>query len=765
MGNGAGIETDVGLTTIQFINSTNSHIFLTGKAGTGKTTFLKNLTGRTHKQFAIVAPTGIAALNAGGVTIHSQFLLPHGMFIPTGQGADNFGGGGNFYNADALARHHPLNSARRQVLRCIDLLVIDEVSMLRCDLLDAIDYRLKSVRSNFSQSFGGVQVLFIGDLYQLPPVVKQDEQAILKRYYNSPWFFQANALREDGFVYIELDKIFRQHDDNFITILNNLRNNTPTRADIDILNKYHKSAEEIERMDDVIITLTTHNYKADELNQQALKALDTPARFLHASVDGDFPESMFPVQQPLELKVGAQIMFIKNDTESKMYFNGKLATVLSISGDDVNVELAGTKEKYTLKKEVWENKRYSIDPETRELSEEVLGSFEQYPVKLAWAITVHKSQGLTFDRAIIDVGKAFADGQVYVALSRLRSLDGLVLRTKIDPNVISTDREIVTFTSGSNQPDTLPLLLKTNQRSYILRLIEATFEFERISTLNKYIQRSQHDSLTMDGATPVLQQLATAFETEKDNTAKFRRQLHSLLEQNSYPQLLERLKRGSNYYKEFLWKQVRLLLIHIKDVDGKKGTKSYMTSLMDLDLVFTKKLEELDKVVHLAECIIEDRDQYDFSQSRHQRQTLRDHLILEIGSKAKLGVESKKGKKRSNRRKKDKGAEPSTYDITLKLLQSGKTVPAIAIERGLTTGTIESHLARIIEQGRVNIYDFMSHETVSTIENMLKEMPEGFTSADLFAKLKGKFSFGQLKAVMNHTALKNAAIGSEEPEG
>jgi hypothetical protein len=746
--------TDIINTTIQFINSTNSHVFLTGKAGTGKTTFLKNLSARTHKQFAVVAPTGIAALNAGGVTIHSQFLLPFGMFLP--EVNPNFSSG-NFYTSDTLARHHPLNSARKQVLRSIDLLVIDEVSMLRCDLLDAIDYRLKAARSNFAQSFGGVQLLLIGDLFQLPPVVKQEEETIIKRHYNSQWFFESKALREDGFVYIELDKIFRQKDDKFICLLNNLRNNRPTASDIQVLNQHYKSAEEIDNLKEVVITLTTHNYKADDLNQRALKALKSPSHLLSASVEGDFPESMFPVQQQLELKEGAQIMFTKNDSETKMYFNGKLATVKSISGNEVKVEFPGSNIPYTLKKEIWENKRYTVDPSTHEITDEIVGTFEQYPVKLAWAITVHKSQGLTFDKAIIDVGNAFADGQVYVALSRLRSLDGLVLRTRISPDVISTDKQIVTFSEGNNQPGTLPVTLRTKQRHYIQHLINRTFEFETLLKQSAYAQRSHDPSETIsDTAKSVLEQIAIAFVGEKENTAKFRKQLQSLLEENNYQQVLERMKKGSDYYTDLLWKQMKVLLLHMAETGQKKRMKSYLTSLTELDVLFSKKLHELDKVLHVTECILEGRERFDFSKLTARRAAERETLLSEIRTTIKPMPE--KRKKGRTGRKRNKTSEPSTYELTFTLLKSGKNIPEIAVERALTVGTIEGHLAKFVEAGRISIFDFMSHEAVQTIENCLKEMPEGFTSADLFKKLKGRFSYGQLRAVMSYCQQKKPSV-------
>lgn len=750
-------ERDSITSAIQFINSTSSHIFLTGKAGTGKTTFLKNLATRTHKQLTIIAPTGIAALNAGGVTIHSQFLLPFGMFIPDRNAAYDFHPGGNFYTGHTLTQKHPLNSLRKQVLRSIDLLVIDEVSMLRADLLDAIDYRMKSARGNFTQSFGGVQLLLIGDLYQLPPVVKREEEMILKRHYQSVWFFESKALKQDGFVYIELDKIFRQNDDVFIELLNNLRNNQATKEDINELNRHYKSEEEIRNVCEVI-TLTTHNYKADELNTRALKELKNSSHVLNAVIEGDFPESMYPVQQHLELKVGAQIMFTKNDSEEKMYFNGKLATVTSIAGDEVKVELAESHISYTLKKAIWENKRYAINTSTQEIDDEVIGTFTQYPVKLAWAITVHKSQGLTFDKAIIDVDQAFADGQVYVALSRLRSLDGLIMRTRIDPNVISTDKQIVTFTSINNQPDALQEKMKVKQQEYIRQLISKTFDFEALGKECVYILRNKQDIVGFEEKSmkPVLEQISNALLDEKENTGRFRRQLLLLLETSNTEQLLERIKKGSDYYRNFLQQEVGVLLLHIEEMRQKKRVKTYLNSLSDLDQLFCKKLEEVDKALYLTESILEGKYQFDFSSLREQRALTRARILEEVRSK--VGPSTDQKKKGKGRKKKKN--EPSTYEITLKLLEGGMTVEEIARERELVISTIEGHLAKAVEEQRVSVYKFMTKEQVTAIESALKEMPEEFTSKDLFTALEGKFNYGQLRAVMSH--VRSAAIRSAE---
>lgn len=749
-------ETETIAAAIRFINSTASHIFLTGKAGTGKTTFLKNLAKRTHKSFAVVAPTGIAALNAGGVTVHSQFLFPFGMFLPDRSLPPDFSTGGNTYTSNTLARKHPLNSARKQVLRSIDLLVIDEVSMLRADLLDAIDYRLKAAKGNFRQSFGGVQLLLIGDLYQLPPVVKREEDDQLKKYYKSAWFFEAKALQEGGFVYIELDKIFRQRDESFINLLNNLRNNQPTPEDIEELNKHYKAPEEIQNLREVI-TLTTHNYKADELNRKALMELKTPSHILDAWVDGDFPENMYPVLHRLELKEGAQIMFTKNDNEGKAYFNGKLATVTSISDDEVEVAMAGTHVLYTLKKETWENKKYTVNSSTQELDDEVIGTFEQYPVKLAWAITVHKSQGLTFDQAIIDVGQAFADGQVYVALSRLRTLDGLVLRTRIEPGVISTDKQIVSFTQENNRPEELDLVMRNKQRDYIHQLIEKTFNFDSLVKEITYIQKNKTEAggFEEDSMKPVLQQINDALYTEAQNTEKFRNQLATLLEGNQLPQLLERIKKGSDYYKGVLLKVVKILLRHIEEMKTQKRVKAYLTSLTELDQLFSKKFEEVDKALYLTEAILEGRDHFDFSSLADQRTKERANLLNEIRSVVASRPISEKKQKKPRVSKKKNSGELSTYDITLQLLESGLTTESIAKERSLVVGTIESHLAKAVSEGRISIFKFMTQENVNAISTAMKELPEGFISRDLFIKLSGKFGYGQLRAVMNHVGIKS----------
>lgn len=732
----------------RFLNTTASHVFLTGKAGTGKTTFLKSLAEHTHKNFIVVAPTGIAALNAGGVTIHSQFLIPPATYIPDRYLPENILDGGRYVNSQTLARKHSLNSERKKVLRSIDLLVIDEVSMLRADLLDAIDYRMKAARGNFSQSFGGVQVLFIGDLFQLPPVVKNEEQELLGRYYASPWFYEALALKNNQPVYIELDKIFRQHDEAFIRILNNLRNSIIEQEDIEELNRHYQTTEQINKLDEVI-TLTTHNYKADQLNRQALDSLPAKSQFFDSLREGDFPESMYPVQPQLELKEGAQIMFVRNDTNpEKKYFNGRLATVTRIEDDDVWVQMAGTHEAYQLSRERWENKKYSVDKASHVLNEDVIGSFEQYPVKLAWAITVHKSQGLTFDKAVIDVAQAFADGQVYVALSRLRSLDGLILRSKINPQVVRTDSHIKDFTEKAHQPNMLPQIIETQQRAYIGQLLESTFSFEGLLKEINYIEKNKEPERLEDPTMkPVLMQITEALANEAGNTQKFRNQLLQLIAQPTHDPLLERIEKGSAYYRKLVWDQVRVLLNHIEAIKHQKRVKTYLAQLQEIDQLIARKLTELYQAHQIVSQIITGTELFDLRAVRLSMEAERLQVLKEINP---LPPQKKSPVERKKRAKKNNPDEKSTYDITLELFKSGLKPEEIAKERGLVLSTIEGHLAKAVEQGLLEIDAFMPKEEKEEIITMIKSFTESFSSKALFDKLNGKYTYGKLRAVMAH---------------
>ncbi len=740
--------TDLLETAARFVNSTASHIFLTGKAGTGKTTFLRDLALKTHKSFVIVAPTGIAALNAQGVTIHSQFLFPMGSFIPEKQASGNFAENASFFTQHSLARQHPLNKIRKQVLRATDLLIIDEVSMLRADILDAIDYRMRSVKSNFNRSFGGAQVLMIGDLYQLPPIVKDHEWSILRNYYRTMHFFEAHALKQDGMVYIELDKIFRQQDDVFIGILNNLRNNIATVDDIAALNRYYRTEENIDS--EGVITITTHNNKADAINDKKLAELPGPSSYFDADIESDFPEKIYPLPQTIELKVGAQIMFIKNDTSGEAaYFNGKLARVEFIDEEGVTVLMAGSNKHYNLQKEKWENKRYTINEASKELEEEVIGSFVQFPVKLAWAVTVHKSQGLTFDKAIIDVGQAFAPGQVYVALSRLRSLDGLILRTRINPAAISSDAEVVHFsTQKEAEKAILPSILQRQQAHYLQRILSETFDFAAITKQIGYFKNDKAGKMEFEDAAmqTAMRNMELRFENEIENTAKFRNQLLVLLYNNNLEKLQERIEKGSAYYAQFIEDNLRALLVHIAEVAQFSRAKTYLEGLDEIDQLLMKTLGDIEKTAYMFSCIINQKEivKQDLQDERRVQRRLK--MIEEAQNAAAENPKNAHGKTGKKRIKGTKVEKGGTYKTTYALLKEGMPIKEIAITRGLSEGTIEAHLAKGIREGEINVLDVLSPEIVDEISAVFTEK-ESVTLAMAYNTLNGKYNWDVLRMV------------------
>jgi PIF1-like helicase/Helix-turn-helix domain len=733
-----------------FVNSTSSHIFLTGKAGTGKTTFLHSLQANTYKRFAIAAPTGIAALNAGGVTIHSLFQLPLGTFIPDNSPSGEFSRENEVYTQYSLTRKHPISSAKKQILQSLDLLIIDEVSMLRADVLDAIDFRLKSARRNFRQSFGGVQLLLIGDLYQLPPVVKDHEWNYLRRYYHTAHFFESRSLQSEGFTFIELDKIFRQSDETFIHLLNNLRNNITTQEDLQLLNSYVRSEAQIEELDNVV-TITTHNYRADDLNKRALDAIPLRIYKFKAEIEGEFPSNIFPLLESLELKIGAQVMFMKNDpSPANKFYNGKLARVVSLSSEEIEVEMLGSGERMIVPQLEWQNKKYSIDPTSRELEEDVTGTFSQYPLKLAWAITVHKSQGLTFDKAIIDVASAFAPGQVYVALSRLRSLEGLVLRTRIDFNSISTDQDVVKFSSKKDMQGELNILLEKKQLHFIHQIISGTFDFSALEKQVEYVLRNSfagdEPEISDVSFQPELKTIYSDLQKEKPNTEKFRRQLLSLLNAEDKLQLADRLRKGSEYYKIFLEGKLKLLLSHIQEVSKLKRQKSYLNDLSETDQLLNRNLEEIERAEALISSIISKKDWkeiLDIKERRAaERQKLFDEAAKESGDKTPT-VRIKKGKRKKN-------IDPnklSSVDETVQLFNTGKTLDEIAAERQLAKGTIETHFSQAIGQKKIDILKLLDAEEVEMISKALGTTKEGLSGVHNF--FESRFSYSQIRYVQS----------------
>lgn len=733
----------------RFVNTTGAPIFLTGKAGTGKTTFLRDLAVRTHKRYVILAPTGIAALNAKGVTIHSQFLFPFGSFLPTREAVGNFTDRQGFFTQQTLARRHPLNQLRRKVLKAIDLLVIDEVSMLRADILDAIDYRMRSVKGNYQVPFGGVQVLLIGDLYQLPPIVKDDEWTVLSQFYNSIHFFEAKALQQSGMVYLELDKIFRQQDDTFIRILNNLRDNKSTSEDVRRLNQQFKTLDEIQEMMPCI-TLTTHNYKADELNLRELRSLGSPSFFYDADLDREFPESMFPLPPILELKVGARVMFIKNDSSGNSnYFNGKLATVIQLAADEVKVRMDDQKVDYVLKKENWENKRYQLNAETKELEEEVIGTFSQYPIKLAWAVTVHKSQGLTFDKAIVDVGQAFAPGQVYVALSRLRSLEGLILRTRIQTEVIFSDAKVVGFTQEKSNQQDLPELLRVHQANYLFQLVERTFELDSLIAALIQFQKDQDSSLEFEeeALQEDLPALYRLLDVERENTRKFCQQLQFLIQNKEEQRLLERLEKGSAYYLELLLEGMKILLRHLVKIERLSRVKSYQQSMEELELEFLSKYTAIARSSLLIQSIFRGEGIGSLDAVDLRIRQVRQRLVSQFREALPVTatIKNKSGRKKSSKVQPAKEKKEDTKEQTIRLFLEGKTREEIASDRGLTSGTILNHLTHGVKIGKIQVEALVPQEAIWEIQGVTEKLS---SLKDYFEHFAGKYDYDTLRLVL-----------------
>ncbi len=448
----------------EIISNTDTHLFLTGKAGTGKTTFLRNLRTSLPKRMVVVAPTGIAAINAQGTTIHSFFQLSFGPQIPGTQ---------------QKSKRFQFRKQKIQLIRSLDLIVIDEISMVRADTLDAIDHVLRRYR-NSSRPFGGVQMLMIGDMQQLAPVAKEDEWRLLSPYYSSPYFFSSKVLQNTNFVTIELKYVYRQNDPVFIDLLNSVRNNYVTADTLKHLNtRYIPNFSPKE--EEGYIRLTTHNYQADIINEEKLKALKSAEITYNASVEGDFPELAYPTETTLRLKVGAQVMFVKNDSSpEKRYYNGMIGKVTDLKADKIIV--CSTDDGHTIEvdQEKWNNIKYTLNEDTQEIEENVAGTFQQFPLKTAWAITIHKSQGLTFEHAIIDAQHSFAHGQTYVALSRCKTLEGLVLSHPIPPTAIISDNLVQEFCKDPRhqQPDAQHLT--ELEKSYYLRITEDLFSFDKI---------------------------------------------------------------------------------------------------------------------------------------------------------------------------------------------------------------------------------------------------------------------------------------------
>lgn len=689
---------------------THRSIFLTGKAGTGKTTFLNSFVARTRKKFIVVAPTGIAAINAGGVTIHSMFGLPLRTFLPTTERIDT----DTANNIADLMHHFRYRKDKLKLLREIEIIIIDEVSMLRADVLDMMDFSLRHVRRN-QQKFGGVQMLFIGDLYQLPPVVRDEH--ILKQYYNSPFFFDSYALKELPLITLELTTVYRQKDEKFLEILNEIRDGEIRDIDFETLNARY--IPDFEPKDEAYVYLTSHNRMADDINQKKLAALPGKSHFYKAEIIGDFNENQYPNDEVLELKVGAQIMFIRNDASGeRRYFNGKLAEVVGLSEKEISVIIDGDDDVFKLKKENWDQKRYSLG-EDKSVKEEVLGSFSQFPVRLAWAVTIHKSQGLTFDRLIIDAGKSFASGQVYVALSRCRTLEGIVLKSKITPEVIYSDRRVSKFQDETHANSKIEEILNAEKYDYSIQKIISKLECSWIApTIDVWSQNAKQAKLTdKDKVVFLHQTLRPEAENYRKVFEKFSRIIqqmtHSFINGSTKWEEIEAKAKGAVnfFFTNVNSKIFSPLKEFYAETKGVKGLKQYNEDFR----VFLDDLEDYLndlKKVHLLESLLFDSKNEEVITTR----------IAKIPS----------------------------HILSFQLFEEGKSIPEIARERGLVPETIYGHLAKFAERGILDLTRIFDKDKIKTFEKEFKKDDTHETLTAWKQVLPKDFEFNEIRVLLNH---------------
>jgi len=795
-----------------FVQYTDKNIFLTGKAGTGKTTFLHQLKNTSLKRMAVVAPTGVAAINAGGVTINSFFQLPFGPYIP-----------GN----TAKTEHKRFSKEKINLIKSLDLLVIDEISMVRADTLDHIDEVLRRFKDH-KKPFGGVQLLMIGDLHQLSPVVKDEDWAILKSYYPNMFFFSSKALMATQPVSIELKHIYRQVDSSFIDLLNSVRQN---QIDENVLKKLNQRyIPDFNPSDEEgYITLTTHNRSAQEINEGKLKELNSPVHRFNAVVQDDFPEYSYPTVAELELKKGAQVMFVKNDpSRERLFFNGKIGIVTSISDEYILVKCPGDLSEIVVNPLEWTNIKYELDTQTKELREKIIGTFTQFPLKLAWAITIHKSQGLTFEKAVIDANLAFAHGQVYVALSRCKSFEGMVLRSPISFNSVKTDGTISEYTRNAKDNEPGEQQLIASRIAFQQSLIFELFDFTTLKTHYFHLKKLSEDHHTIldPGIIDSLNQMRTLAEKDIYDVAEnFKKQLSNYFSENILPEdnteLKNRIKKACAYFNEKIssvfyealknlntdtdnkavgtsiksilddfFKEIAIKIALLKASADGFSTTSYLQTKSNAEIDY-KPIKSSSKntpyssenMLHpeLYQAIKVWRDELAREWGVPLYLVLAQKSILEIlrflpSNPAELENIKGLGKIRVKQYGtdlleiinsyckengierdiqelpvKEKKIKTDTKQVSFDLFKQGKTISEIAKERAFATGTIEGHLAHYILSGEISVFEIVPKIKVAKIMAYLIQNPESST-VDTKIALGDEVSYGELKAVLNHLA-------------
>ncbi|MBO7139027.1 MAG: helix-turn-helix domain-containing protein [Prevotella sp.] len=668
-------------TAWEFVENTGRSIFLTGKAGTGKTTFLKTVVERSRKRPIVVAPTGVAAINAGGVTIHSFFQLPLSPYVPGAKTKERF----------------DFSKQKRQLIASVDLLIIDEISMVRADLLDAIDDVLRRYRDH-TKPFGGLQLLMIGDLAQLTPVVTPADERLLRGYYDTPYFFGSKALQQTDYVTIQLEKVYRQQDNSFISILNDIRHGHPSAQTLQLLNSRYVMPPQGQSF----IRLTTHNQLADHYNETELARLTGKMFWYKAEVDGTFPEYSFPTSATMVLKVGAQVMFIKNDPTNKhRYYNGRIGHVTYVDEKKVLVLCEGDEKAIEVEPLEWENARYTINPETREIVTDVQGTFRQLPLRLAWAITIHKSQGLTFDRVVIDAGQSFAPGQVYVALSRCRTLEGLFLATPIEGRAVINDQRVEGYIAHQEQAaresiEQLPVLRQEYERHLLLQLFDFRSLFlaeeSMVRLMAEYFMRSHSDLMQLHNQTyAALRQ--QVMEVSLKWTAQIKAMPLDGLHQQAF---LDRVGRSAAYFAQ----QIDTLMMKPIQLSAtiESKNKRAMSRLSDI-------LPELRQQWFIHRTLLAKMAETEFNVTTYLKE--RQMTMLDAADDQAL--------RRLLKPKKEK-----TTEVTFRLFSQGMTKEQIAVERGLTTGTVMGHLASLVGEGRLKIEQIITPERRQKIEKVVR---------------------------------------------
>lgn len=715
-----------------FVEHTGKSIFLTGKAGTGKTTFLRAIQSNSTKRMVVVAPTGVAAINAGGVTIHSFFQLPLSPFVP----------------GVKMESRYDFSEEKRKIIRTLDLLIIDEISMVRSDLLDAIDAVLRRYRDH-SRPFGGVQLLMIGDLQQLTPVVTPEDERLLADHYATPYFFGSKALSAIDYVTIELRHVYRQQDRTFIDLLNHIRDNQIGDNDLALLNSryvadFHPAAEE------GYIRLTTHNAKANNYNTQALKRLDKASFTYRAEIDRDFPESTFPTDEELELKVGAQVMFVRNDpSPAHLYYNGRIGHVVYLDEERVQVRCPGDDEEIDVERATWENTKYKINPHTKSIDSVVEGTFRQFPLRLAWAITIHKSQGLTFDRAIIDAQLSFASGQVYVALSRCKTLEGMVLSSPISRQAIIGDNRVDDYISRQAEAARQSIArLPALKDEYYRELLIDAFNFNELSTLeNRLFRVLQEYCYKFPKAQQLHRILMKKLESDVVIVA---RKWTSFIAGRTIAQLheedfLERIGHSATYFAEHLAAIFDPLIDTTQGVtsDNKTGAKRLEQAFADLKLAYKAR-----------RYLLEEMTDEPFTTTGYLTHKQEAYLTA-MDTKTKRRRKTKKSADKTAAEK-AKAAKPDTRQVTLAMYRQGLNPDLIARERKLTLTTVYNHLTHFIASGELSADGLIDPSKLPVIENTLHKLPPQSPKAELKALCPPDISYTDINIALAIMAARKA---------